>query len=208
MKNDKVYELKDQRILLVFDEVGTSMNGRGNIWPRDRFEKFIHFVLRHRDDIDQGRRSSVDHWYWYSKYKERIVDYADETVTFLSRTLNIKPQRLTYEYPSLDLISEKCLQKPINQIFEKLYDHLVLYVGEVIKRRVKGKWALDRPEGSPPYPYISIDSITVKYMPTNIIWEIGTSVEDIDLRKLTANEIRTNGFTLKMEREGMFNILK
>src|SRR5688572_6706681 len=89
VKRDKVYELSGDRFLYVFDENDSMLPGKGDIYPKDYFLRFIKWNQRVRDDYKNNRASSVDHWRFYSKCGAKILDHIDELMLELSTTLNL-----------------------------------------------------------------------------------------------------------------------
>jgi hypothetical protein len=70
----------------------------------------------------------------------------------------------------------------------EVYDHLVAYVGEVIRVRTRGKWRIDRQQGEP-YPYVAAPKHAV-IMPINVVWSELGGLNPPDLRTEAANEVR------------------
>ncbi len=191
VKQDKVYELPGDRFLYVFDETG--LHGKGDIYSKDYFLKWKKRIERIREDYKNNRGSSVSHWFYYSKYKSDILDHQEQLLIELSDRLKIDQNKLDRSYKSLDLISAECSQLDFEFIFRNLYDNLVTYVGEVIKLRVDGIWAINKTHVGGEYPYISIGFEQVQYMPINAIWSSFDGIDPIDFRKQAADEVRLNG---------------
>ncbi|MCU0570373.1 MAG: hypothetical protein MUF49_27850 [Oculatellaceae cyanobacterium Prado106] len=103
--------------------------------------------------------------------------------------MEIPENQLDYSYKSLDLVSEKAEAYGLDQVQAELYDSLVTYVGEVIRRRVKGQWVIrqDYPE-SLAYPTIQVKQRVL--MPINVVWNELAGLEMMNLRKEAANEVR------------------
>jgi hypothetical protein len=201
IQQDKVYELTNDRFLYVFDEKDGSIGGKGDIFCKDYFLKRIAWHQRVRDDYANGRGNSVDHWKFYSSYKTNFNDYIQELVAKLAERIDINPAMLNNSYESLDIVSQECKKHQLEQLFAEWYDLLVAYVGEVIKKRVNGAWDLNVTHSGGSYPFISIDSKYIQYMPINVVWDTITGLEDIDLRKQAANEIRRNASAAKFEKD-------
>jgi hypothetical protein len=191
VKQDKVYELTGDRFLYVFDETG--LRGKGDIYSKDYFLKWKKRIERIREDYKNNRGSSVSHWLYYSKYKSHILDHQEQLLTELSDRLKIDQNKLDRSYKSLDLVSAACSQLDFEFIFRNLYDNLVTYVGEVIKLRVDGAWAINKTHAGGEYPYISIGLEQVQYMPINATWSSFDGLDPIDFRKQAADEVRLNG---------------
>lgn len=200
IKQDSVYELPGDRYLYVFDEKGMTAAGKGDIYPKEYFFKWMNWLQRVRNDQAHNRGNSVSHWMFYTKHKDYIIDHAQELVAELVKHLNTDLVKLDYSYESLDIISKKCQQYDEEKLFSEWYDNLVVYVGEVIKRRVNGFWDINKTHHDGAYPFISIDSKHIQYMPVNVVWHALNGINDIDLRKQTADEVRRNAIQAKLEK--------
>lgn len=190
VKRDEVYELEGNRFLYVFDPKGLVLPGKGDIYPDEYFQRFVNWVKRVRTDNEAGRNSSVDHWRYYSRHKSDLVNRINELEEGLADKLGISRKLLDKSYASLDLISAACKQQSIDSVFESLYDNLVAYTGEVIRKRVDGAWAVNKTHSGGEYPFISIGFEMVQYMPINATWCALNGIDPIDFRKEVANEIR------------------
>lgn len=190
VKRDEVYELEGSRFLYVFDPKGLILPGKGDVYPDEYFQRFVNWVKRVRTDNVAGRSSSVDHWRFYSRYKSELINYLDVLEEELADKLGINRNLLDKSYASLDLISTACKQHSIDGVFESLYDTLVAYTGEVIRKRVNGVWAVNKTHSGGKYPFISIGFDSVQYMAINATWCALNGINPIDFRKEAANEIR------------------
>jgi hypothetical protein len=190
VKRDEVYELEGNRFLYVFDPKGLVLPNKGDIYPDEYFQRFVNWVRRVRTDNAAGRNSSVDHWRYYSRYKSDLINRISELEDELADRLIISRDLLDKSYTSLDLISAACKQHSLNDVFENLYDHLVAYTGEVIRKRVKGVWAVNKTHSGGEYPFISIGFDSIQYMAINATWCALNGLDPIDFRKEAANEIR------------------
>ncbi|WP_152559894.1 hypothetical protein [Hymenobacter sp. IS2118] len=190
VKRDEVYELKGNRFLYVFDPKGWVLPGKGDIYPEEYFQRFVNWVKRVKTDNAAGRSSSVDHWHFYSQYKSGLVNHLDTLESELADKLGISRNLLDKSYASLDLISTACDKYGIDNAFENLYDNLVAYVGEVIRQRVNGVWAINRTHSGGEYPFVSIGFDSVQYMAINATWCALNGIDPIDFRKEAGNEIR------------------
>ncbi|RCJ29002.1 hypothetical protein A6770_00985 [Nostoc minutum NIES-26] len=186
-----VYELPNDRFLFVFDPNGIIIPGKGDIYRKEDFLKRIQWTQRVREDYANHRGSSVSHWNYYSKYKIELINKIDELIYELAEQLQINHEQLDFSYISLDIVSTKVEAYGINQVQNNLYDNLVAYVGEVMRQRKNGKWAVNSDSMDEKYPYISAgvngDGVM---MPINVVWQEITDIEPINLRKETANEVR------------------
>ena len=184
----QVYELLNNRFLFVSDPKGISIPGKGDIYSKEYFLRKIRWTQKVRDDYANGRGSSVEHWRYYSKHKAQLVNRIGELVDELVRCLDIAHEQLDFSYKSLDILSNKAENYGL-EIQSDLYDNLVAYVGEVIRRRVKGHWQVfSDNEPSLNYPAISANEGIL--MPINVVWQELNGLEPINLRKEAANEVR------------------
>lgn len=200
-----VYELTNDRFLFVFDPTEISLGGKGDIYDREYFLRWIRSHQRHQQDLARGCYSSTDHWHYYSQSKENFIDQIDSLIADLAAKLAIDPQQLDFSYPSLDIVTQQTeiYKFPPNilpedhdsqsDLAQYLYDNLVAYVGEVLRRRVMGKWAisdLSMDESSAyKYPYLRTKSGKV-LMPINVVWQELTGTIPLNWRQGTTNEIR------------------
>jgi len=83
---------------------------------------------------------------------------------------------------------------PYGIAWDKLYDALVFYVGEIIIKRIDGKWEVETRAGDN-YPYVTVDNSEIYYMPVNIVWQEIDNIYPCNLRKATADEVRTNAIS-------------
>jgi hypothetical protein len=190
IKRDEVYELGGNRFLYVFDPKGLSLPGKGDIYPNEYFQRFVQWVKRVRTDNAAGRSSSVDHWRYYSRYKSDLINHLSELEVELANKLGINKDLLDKSYSSLDLISAACEQFGADNVFTDLYDNIIGYLGEVIRTRVNGFWAINKTHSGGEYPFISIGFEMVQYMAINAAWCALNGLDPIDFRKEAANEVR------------------
>lgn len=184
-----VYELPNDRFLFVFDPKGYSIPGKGDIYAKEFFLKLLQRAQTTREDIANNRANSVSHWKYYSKHKIELVKKIDELINELAEQLHITRQQLDLSYISLDVVSKKAEAYGIDHIQTALYDHLVAYVGEVMRHKKNGQWTINSYSKSEKYPYISA-GVNGVLMPINVVWQELSSLKSMDLRKETANEIR------------------
>jgi hypothetical protein len=185
---DLVYELSGDRFLLVFDPKGISIPGKGDIYPKEYFLRWIRCRQKVGEHCANGRGSSVAHWLYYSKHREQVVHKIGELIDELVRCLEISPDRLDFSYKSLDILSSKAEEYGLEKIQAELYDNLVAYVGEVIQRRVDGRWVVREDYPGCAYPIISVNEGVL--MPINVVYQELNEVEPMNLRKESANEVR------------------
>src|SRR5215203_1255765 len=105
VKQDLVYELPNDRFLFVFDPNDTSLGGKGDIYPKDYFVRFVKWNKRVKEDYSNNRASSVDHWRYYSKCKSNVIDNVDKLISELAEKLQMDSKLLDNSYKSLDIVS-------------------------------------------------------------------------------------------------------
>jgi hypothetical protein len=184
----QVYELSNDRFLFVFDPKGLSLPGKGDIYPKERLLRTIRWRQKVRDDYANNRGSSVAHWIYYSKHKVELINKIDELIAELVKCLDVSHDELDFSYKSLDILSSKAEDYGYEKIQAELYDNLVAYVGEVIRRRVKGHWVVREDYPSRKYPIVSVNEGVL--MPINVVWQELDGLEPVNLRKEAANEVR------------------
>ncbi len=183
----QVYELSDDRFLFVFDPKEMSIGGRGDIYTRAYFSLSIRRTQKVREDHANGRIHTTDHWIYYSKYKEQLVNKIDELIDELGNCLDVSRDLLNFSYRSLDILSSKSEDYGLEKVQAELYDNLVAYVGEVIRRRLKGHWIVRESYQGHQYPLIDIkDGVS----PILVVWQCLNEIEQINLRKACTREIR------------------
>lgn len=200
IKRDLVYELSDGNFLYVFDENESYTGGRGDIYPREYFFKLVRWNKRVKEDYANNRGSSIDHWRYYSKLKNELINSVDDLIQELGKELEIPLKELDRSYESLDLISEKAEAYGIDEVIANIYDNLICYVGEVLIKRVKGEWRISKNFAGREYPYVDVELKNIQYMPINIVWNELHGLEEMNLRKEVGNEARQVGFKANFER--------
>lgn len=184
-----VYELEGDRFLFVFDPNGMSLPGKGDIYPGDFFRRWAPWHARARDD-ELRHVSSVGHWFHFSKLQAAFVHRVDALVSELAVALGPAATALDFGYASLDPVSRHVDTIGIDAACESLYDPLVAYVGEVVRRRTHGEWRLADESSSEPHPYIAAAK-HAPIMPINVVWGELTGYDPVELRKSAANEVRS-----------------
>lgn len=184
----QVYELSNNRFLFVFDPKGISIPGRGDIYSEEYFLRMIRWTHKVREDYANGRGSSVEHWIHYSKHKAQLINKIDELIDELVRYLNISKAQLDFSYKSLDILSMKAEDYELDKVQAELYDNLVAYVGEVMRRSVEGNWVIREDCPCCEYPLIGVNESTL--MPINVVWQELAGLEPMNLRKEAADEVR------------------
>ncbi|WP_414590451.1 hypothetical protein [Anabaena sp. CCY 9614] len=183
-----VYELSNDRFLFVFDPQEISIPGKGDIYSKEYFLRMIQWTQKVREDYANGRGNSVAHWRYYSKHKVQLVNHIDELINELTICLDIANDQLDFSYKSLDILSSKAEDYELEKIPAELYDNLVAYVGEVMRRRVKGNWVVREDYPGCEYPLIGVNQGML--MPINVVWQELAGLEPMNLRKEAANEVR------------------
>ena len=95
---------------------------------------------------------------------------------------------LDFSYKSLDVVSAYVEGIGVERAQRELYDHLVAYVGEVLRARIHGRWEI---RGDYPHPYPHL--VGAKHdptMPINVVWQELSGFAPVNLRTAAANEVR------------------
>jgi hypothetical protein len=184
----RVYELEGERYLLVFGETIAGLAGKGDIYAADVFHRFVQWVAKVDEDAEHGRQSSVGHWAYYSAHKHRLTENIDALVAQLRSTVSKTKDELDFSYQSLDAVSAYIEGIGIERAQREIYDHLVAYVGEVLKLRIQGHWEVNNRDWQP-YPYL-VGAMYDPVMPINVVWEKLTLPDAGNLRAAAANEVR------------------
>jgi len=200
-----VYELSGNRFLFIFDPKETSSGGKGDIYAGEYFLRWVRSHKRQQQDIPRGCVSSCSHWYYYSQHRENLIFQIDFLILDLAEKLAIDSQQLDFSYSSLDIITQKTEKykapadsgildyDPQPDLINDLYDNLVAYVGEVLRRRVKGEWTISDlsmdQSSAHKYPYIRAELGGV-LMPINIVWQELIGILPMNWRQETTDEIR------------------
>ena len=184
----QVYELPNDRFLFVFDPNGIMIPGRGDIYSKEYFLRWIRWMRKVRGNYTNSRSSSVEHWTYYSKHRSQLVNKISVLVDELVEYLDISHYQLDFSYKSLDVLSSKSEDCELEKVQAELYDNLVAYVGEVIRRRVKGHWVIREDYPGCEYPIISVREGVL--MPINVVWQELTGLEPMNLRKEAVKEVR------------------
>jgi hypothetical protein len=183
-----VYELEGDRYLLVFGEQVPGLGGKGDIYSADDFRRFARWTAKVDEDAKHGRQGSVRHWAYYSPLKDRLIPNIDTLVAQLRSTMSRTAEDLDFSYESLDVVSEYVEGIGVERAQQEFYDHLVAYVGEVLRLRIQGRWEVRRDDPQP-YPYL-VGAKHDPTMPINVVWGELSGYAPVDLRVATANEVR------------------
>ena len=185
----QAYELEGDRYLYVFGAMDGNLAGKGDIYPSDVFLRFVRWTARVDENNKHGRASSVAHWAYYSAFKDRLISHIESLVDELHVKMSRPAGDLDFSYQSLDLVSAYAEGVGVERAQRELYDHLVAYVGEVLRLRIKGSWQVHRGRGPQPYPYLASPKHD-PVMPINVVWEQLSGLEPVNLRAAAANEVR------------------
>ncbi|MBV9559726.1 MAG: hypothetical protein JOY90_04580 [Bradyrhizobium sp.] len=183
----RVYELPGERFLFVFGEL-SGLGGKGDVYAADVFHRFLRWCARVEEDIKHGRQGSSRHWAYYSPLKDRLISNIDTLVAELRSRMSQTADVLDFSYGSLDVVSEYVEHIGGERATLELYDHLVAYVGEVLRPRIDGRWDVSR-DHEHPYPYL----VGAKYdpvMPINVVWHEISGYAPANFRTNAANEVR------------------
>jgi hypothetical protein len=184
----RVYELEGERYLLVFGETIAGLAGKGDIYGADVFHRFVRWVAKVEEDAKHGRQSSVGHWAYYSAHKHRLIENIDALVAQLRSTMS-KTDELDFSYQNLDAVSAYVEGIGIERAEREIYDHLVAYVGEVLRLRIQGHWAVNNRDWQP-YPYL-VGAMHDPVMPINVVQQELSGLAPVNLRLAAANEVRS-----------------
>jgi hypothetical protein len=138
LPQSSVYELPGDRFLLVFGELG--LVGKGDVYAADVFHRFLRWCAKVEEDAKHGRQGSTAHWAYYSTLKDRLTSNIETLVAELRSRMSQTAEFLDLSYKSLDLVSEYVERIGVERATRELYDHLVAYVGEVLRSRIDGRW--------------------------------------------------------------------
>ena len=142
LPQSSVYELPGDRFLLVFGELG--LVGKGDVYAADVFHRFLRWCAKVEEDAKHGRQGSTAHWAYYSTLKDRLTSNIETLVAELRSRMSQTAEFLDLSYKSLDLVSEYVERIGVERATLELYDHLVAYVGEVLRSRIDGRWNIRR----------------------------------------------------------------
>ena len=105
----------------------------------------------------------------------------------LSQIILGPSSQLEISYAGLDVASQYIDDVGCERAQREIYDHLVAYVGEVIRVRTEGRWMMAM--GTEPYPYIAASEHS-PIMPVNVLWSEVSGLDRANLRREAANEVR------------------
>ena len=183
-----VFELEGDRYLYVFDEQQSGLGGKGDIYAADYFLRLVRWTAKVREDSTHGRGNSVSHWDYYSQFKTDLLSNLEMLIEQLRSTMARSRDELDLSYKSLDIVSKFVEDVGMERAQKELYDHLVTYVGEVLRLHMDGRWQVDR-EHDPAFPYLVGPRHRIT-MPINVVWGELNGLDPVDLRAAAANELR------------------
>jgi hypothetical protein len=189
-----VYQLAGDRYLLVFGEEASGLAGKGDIYATDDVYRLVRWRATVDEDAKQGRQSSVSHWAYYSVLKDRLIVNIDALVAELRSAMARTKDDLDFSYRSLDLVSAYVEGIGLKRAQQEIYDHLVAYVGEVLRLRIHGDWEVNRHHRHP-HPYL-VGAMHDPTMPINVARGELSGLAPVNLRTAAANAQKT-GRTLR-----------
>ena len=187
LPQSRVHELPGDRFLLVFGEL-SGLRGKGDVYAAEAFHRFLRWCAKVEEDIRHARQGSTTHWAHYSPLKDRLISNIDTLVAELRLRMSQTADVLDFSYKSLDVVSEYVEGIGVERATLELYDHLIAYVGEVLRSRIGGRWDIGRDDRHP-YPYL----VGAKYdpvMPINVVWHELSGYAPANFRATAANEVR------------------
>lgn len=193
-----VYSLPGDKMLYIRDVEG-KYDGKGDIYPKQYFDKFVRHIQRMKDDIQKGRNSNISHWHSYSVNKSQLIDRIPDLLSDLFFKLNTDNKTLDLTTESLNALSNKIRDIERQDVLTTLYDNLVAYIGEVIIKNSKNARAWGNDQNFD-FPIVSTTYKNVCFNPINVVWEELTSMDDADFRKAYGKELRQVGSLLKSEK--------
>lgn len=199
-KKDQVYELPNGDFIYVFDPAGQSVPGKGNYWQKESFLRFVSWKKRVDEDYKNGRAASVDHWRYYTKLGNRLIEQRELLLDVVSVQLDISRDKLDFGYESLGLIDAAVCDYDLDKAWSILYDALVFYIGQTIAERVNGSWDINTTHSGGDYPYVTVPGTGIYYMPINLVRSELDAVKGCNLRRATSDEIKINAFKLTEKR--------
>jgi hypothetical protein len=194
-----VYELPENRYLYIRD-VNGKYDGKGDIFTKEDFEKFVQSIKRMDDDSKNGRTNNIAHWHFYSIQKENLIYKVPELLAEFPSLIKIENKKLDFSTKSLDIISNQIKKLDLDHVFKTLYDNLVAYCGEVIKSNSSDglNWSLE-PHFN--FPILTTATQDISYNPINIIWEeLTQNMDGPNFRNGYGKEKRAVGERVKMNK--------
>lgn len=186
-----IYKLADGNYLYVWKSIDP---GKGDIWPKEYVEKEVAKLKRERKRPELKKMSNVDHWYYFSKVKDDFPNQIQALIQSLFLRLGLSEKNIDYSYDSLDLVAEKLNAVGEEVVENELYDGIVAYLGEILIRKVEGKWDFRRNADAQTTvrPLIVTSHRWVWYDPITPIFLALRDVEGFTLRRNLVDEIRSH----------------
>ncbi|MCF8245246.1 MAG: hypothetical protein K9J37_12805 [Saprospiraceae bacterium] len=187
-QKNEVYYLPDGNILYVHGDFGYP--DKSDIYSKEVFEQWYLSMKTKRRYHELGLGSSL-HWFlYYSKFKQNLIEHIEEAQEQLGVVLNVPKIELDYSLNSLDIITNKALDVGVEDKEDILLDGIIAYVGEVIRKKIDGKWK--------PWEQGDLPSIFKEIswyfrdnwiFPINIAFEAFCDPANFPLRKLVRNSL-------------------
>jgi hypothetical protein len=130
----------------------------------------------------------IGHWAYYSALKHRLTANIDTLVAQLRSAMSRTADDLDFSYQSLDVVSAYVEGIGVERAQQEIYDHLVAYVGEVLRLRIQGRWEVNDRDRQP-HPYL-VGAMHDTTMPINVVWGQLSGLAAVDLRTAAANAVR------------------
>lgn len=185
----KVYSLPGDQYLYVSDENNVSLPGKGNLLTREDMLKSAEWHEDMKTRYARGGGNSVEDWRYHSKLKNRLPENTEALIRELSEISGIELDRMDRSYKSLDLISQYLIEIGYKPARQTLYDHLVAYVGEVLRVRSDGLWH-SKADDNLGYPCILGPKGEPAMMPVNAVGQALDAYGGCKLKQPTINEYR------------------
>jgi hypothetical protein len=140
--------------------------------------------------LDLGILNNPKEYLHYSNFKESLIEHLSDSIKELAKTLSIPLSDFDYSLKSLDLISQRAILYGIENNEEKLFDGLVAYIGELIRKDIGGEWRI--------WGQVNMPSIFINLswfdkhnwiFPVNIVWGAFYDPANFPLRKLVRNNL-------------------
>lgn len=193
----RVYELPGDRVLFVFPDGATGSGGKGDIYTQEYWLRSMAWRKRVQQDHRNHAAWSFANWKFYSQHGGGLIQQIDALINDLAQVLAIERRLLDLSYASLDAVSEAVERMGVDRARETIYDNLVAYIGEVLRKRTKGVWTADTRFQDDRQQWFTIPAISSatkgSLSPVNIVWEELLGPDLVDLRRATTNAVRRAG---------------
>jgi hypothetical protein len=118
--------------------------------------------------------------------KDGLVSRVDALVDELRGRMGRSAEELDLSRDSLDLVSEYVEGIGVERAQQELYDQLVAYVGEVMRLRVNGRWAVNSGDRQL-HPYVLSEQCVL--MPINVVYEQLMGLAPVNLGRAVRREM-------------------